>query len=484
MSAEHKSRWRHPMFVDLTDRPVIVIGGGAVAERKIEGLIDAGARLTVVSPEVTALIARWAHAGRLTLEQRRYVSGDLRGFRLAYAATSDPDVNHAVQAEARAEGTWLNAIDQPDLCDFITPAIVRRGNLTIAVSTNGRCPALSRQIREELEQQFGPEYADAVEQLGELRDRARTESGTTTGLDAQVAGVLARLRTRGPSLNSTAGKGPGPDSGLATGGKVYLVGAGPGDPELLTVKGRRLLECADTVVYDALVDPRLLDLCRPATVRLYVGKRDRRHTRPQSEINGLLIDAARAGHIVVRLKGGDPFIFGRGGEEAEALHQAGIAYEIVPGVSAGVAVPAYAGIPLTHRDFTSELVFLTGHECVTNPSPVDWTHYAKSSATLVIFMGLHNLGPIARQLLENGRDARCPVAIIENGTTDTQRTIVAPLASIADAAIAADIQPPALIVIGEVVGLRDKLGWFERTIAAPSGVKESPSCEQHLRRPS
>jgi uroporphyrin-III C-methyltransferase/precorrin-2 dehydrogenase/sirohydrochlorin ferrochelatase len=460
MSAEHQPGWLHPIFVDLSGHPVIVIGGGTVAERKIETLIEAGARLTVVSPEVTGLIARLADARRLTLERRQYVSGDLRGFRLAYAATSDPDVNRAVRVEARIEGVWLNAIDQPDLCDFITPAIVRRGNLTIAVSTNGRCPALSRRIREDLEREFGPEYADAVQQLGELRDRARADTGTTAGLDAKVAEVLARLEKKG------------------SGGKVYLVGAGPGDPELLTVKGRRLLECADTVIYDALVDPRLLDLCRPMTARLYVGKRDRRHTRPQSEINTLLIDAARAGQIVVRLKGGDPFIFGRGGEEAEALHQAGIAYEIVPGVSAGVAVPAYAGIPLTHRDFTSELVFLTGHECVTNPSPVDWTHYAKSSATLVIFMGLHNLGPITRQLLEHGRDAHCPVAIIENGTTDTQRTIVAPLANIADEAIAADIQPPALIVIGEVVGLRDKLSWFERTIATPSNVKESPSCGQ------
>lgn len=437
-----------------------MIGGGTVAERKIETLIEAGALLTVVSPDVTALIARWAQADRLTLERRQYRAGDLYGFRLAYAATSDADVNRAVREEARVEGTWLNAIDQPDLCDFITPAIVRRGDLTIAISTNGRCPALSRRIREDLERQFGPEYAEAVRQLGELRDRARAEAGTTAGLDARVAEVLAHLRRSGGTTQG-AEKESDPISGCAAGGTVYLVGAGPGDPELLTLKGRRLLECADTVVYDALVDPRLLDLCRPTTTRLYVGKRDRRHTRPQSEINSLLIDAARAGQVVVRLKGGDPFIFGRGGEEAEALHQAGIAYEIVPGVSAGVAVPAYAGIPLTHRDFTSELVFLTGHECVTNPSPVDWTHYAKSSATLVIFMGLHNLEPIARQLLENGRDAQCPVAIIENGTTPAQRTIVAPLANIAAAAAAADIQPPALIVIGEVVGLLDRLEWFE-----------------------
>ena len=258
---------------------------------------------------------------------------------------------------------------------------------------------------------------------------------------------------------------------------MYLVGAGPGDPELLTVKGRRLLECADTVVYDALVDPRLLDLCRPHTTRLFVGKRDGRHTRPQAEINALLIEEAQAGRTVVRLKGGDPFIFGRGGEEAEALHQARVRFEVVPGVSAGVAVPAYAGIPLTHRDFTSELVFLTGHECVTNPSPIDWSRYAKTPASLVIFMGLHNLRPIADALIGHGRDPQCPVAIIENGTTTAQRTIVAPLAEIADRAVAAGMEPPALIVIGEVVGLRDRINWFESAAAPATRGPEALSSE-------
>jgi uroporphyrinogen III methyltransferase/synthase len=235
----------------------------------------------------------------------------------------------------------------------------------------------------------------------------------------------------------------------------------------LTVKGRRVLERADTVVYDALVDPHLLDLCRPDAARLFVGKRDRRHTRPQAEINALLIDEARAGRTVVRLKGGDPFIFGRGGEEAEALGEAGVAYEVVPGVSAGVAVPAYAGIPLTHRDFTSEVVFLTGHACATSPSPVDWARHAASSASLVIFMGLHNLAAIANQLLDHGRAPTCPVAVIENGTTDAQRTIVGPLDQIAGQAASAGIRPPALIVVGEVVTLRDKLNWFE-SAADPS----------------
>jgi uroporphyrin-III C-methyltransferase / precorrin-2 dehydrogenase / sirohydrochlorin ferrochelatase len=448
MTKEPRGAWLHPIFIDLTGQPVVVIGGGSVAERKIGILAESGARVTVVSPEVTDLVARWSEAGRIAVERRVYRAGDLRGARLAYAATSDTQVNQAVREEARSEGIWLNVIDQPDLCDFITPALVRRGDLTIAVSTNGRCPALSKQIREELERRYGPEYAATVERLGELRDRARAARESPAPVDAP----------RAPAVDASEAKASRPPAG-----KVYLVGAGPGDPELLTVKGRRLLECADTVVYDALVDPRLLDLCQPSAARLYVGKRDNRHSLPQAEISSLLIDEALAGLTVVRLKGGDPFIFGRGGEEAEALREAGIDYEVVPGVSAGVAVPAYSGIPLTHRDFTSELVFLTGHECTGSPAPVNWARYADSTASLVIFMGLHNLGPIVRALVEHGRDPQCPVAVIANGTTDAQRTVVAPLATIVEAVEAAGIRPPALIVVGEVVSLRDKLNWFERS---------------------
>jgi uroporphyrin-III C-methyltransferase/precorrin-2 dehydrogenase/sirohydrochlorin ferrochelatase len=465
MSADDRRSWPHPIFLDLSGEPVVVIGGGAVAERKIESLIAAGARVTVVSPEVTDLIATLAAAGSLTLRTRPYRRGDLAGCRLAYAATSASDVNQAVRDEARAEGVWLNAVDKPALCDFITPATVRRGDLTLAVSTNGRCPALAKQIREDLERAYGPEYADTLEKLGELRDRAKAGSGLTADVDAAVAEVLAALSSTSPSPRGAAA------TPRATQGKAYLVGAGPGDPELLTIKGRRLLACADTVVYDALVDPRLLELCPPSATRLYVGKRSGCHSRSQDEINALLVNEATAGRVVVRLKGGDPFIFGRGGEEAEALVQAGIAYEVVPGVTAGIAVPAYAGIPLTHRGVTGEVVFLTGHESETTQSPVDWTRYAHSSATLVIFMGLDNLGAIATRLLDLGRDAECPVAVIENGTTHTQRTIVAPLAAIAGEAAAAGLQPPALIVVGEVVRLRDTLRWFEQTREAGPAVE-------------
>jgi uroporphyrin-III C-methyltransferase / precorrin-2 dehydrogenase / sirohydrochlorin ferrochelatase len=427
MTTDARRSWPHPIFMDLGGQPVVVIGGGKVAERKIETLLEAGARITVVSPEATDLIARRAAEGRIGLSLRPYRTGDLQGCRLAYAATSDPEVNQAVRREAADSGIWLNAVDLPDLCDFITPAIVRRGDLTIAVSTNGRCPALAREIREEIERQYGPEYAEEVERRGRLRDREKAGTGAVAAAAAPEAGT------------------------------VYLVGAGPGDPELLTLKGRRLLAHADTVVYDALVDPTLLDLCPPSAARVYAGKRAGCHSKSQDEINGILIDAARSGHVVVRLKGGDPFMFGRGGEEAGALVAAGVRFEVVPGVSSGIAVPARAGIPLTHRGITGEVVFLSGHDSPTNPSPVDWARYAASTATLVIFMGLDNLAAIARQLLDHGRSADCPVAVIAHGTTAAQQVIVAPLPEIAETVAKAGMQAPALVVVGEVVGLRDRL---------------------------
>ncbi|RPJ74428.1 MAG: uroporphyrinogen-III C-methyltransferase [Acidobacteria bacterium] len=438
--------WGFPIFVNLQGVPVVVIGAGAVAERKVSALLEAGARVTVVAPDATPAIDSWAADGRLALKRRRYEAGDLRGARLAYAATGDDEVNRGVRLEALREGAWLNAVDQPDLCDFISPAVVRRGDLTLAISTNGRAPGLAKRIREQLEGHFHEEYGAVVEQAAAERDRLRAGPSATAG--GASADPATAVEGAGSSLPAAGRQG-----------RVFLVGAGPGDIDLITVKGLKLLQAADVVVYDALVDKRVLECCRRGACLHYVGKRDKRHTKPQAEINELLIQEARAGRLVVRLKGGDPFIFGRGGEEAEALAAAGVAFEVVPGVSAGIGVPAYAGIPLTHRDFTSELVFVTGHECGNGRQPVDWKRYAAGSASIVIFMGLHSLPEVARQLLAHGRDPECPVAVIENGTTAEQRTLVAPLARVAEQVSAAGVQPPALVVIGEVVRLRDKIAW-------------------------
>jgi uroporphyrin-III C-methyltransferase/precorrin-2 dehydrogenase/sirohydrochlorin ferrochelatase len=439
------ARWSHPIFVKLQGLRVVVVGGGGVAERKVRALLEAGASVTVVSPQVSAQIEAWSQDGRLRVERRPYEAGDLAGARLAYAATSDAAVNAAVRAEASGRGVWLNVVDVPDSCDFITPAVVRRGHLTIAVSTDGTAPGLARSIRQKLEVQFGPGCEAAVSEIGELRAAAIAE-GRDPSSDTRLAGAVDRLGSNGAP---------------APAGKVWLVGAGPGDAGLITVKGLDLLRRADTVLYDALVDRELLGHCKPGARLVFVGKREKHHSFPQDEINQMLVEEARAGKAVVRLKGGDPFVFGRGGEEADVLVDAGIPFEVVPGVSAGVGVPAYAGIPLTHRGYTSELVFLTGHQCGSKPSPVDWSHYGDSRATLVIFMGTGNLREIAGELLTHGRAASCPVAVIENGATTRQRTITAPLHRIWDEAEAAGITAPALVVVGDVVALREKLAWYD-----------------------
>jgi len=459
MNANPHRRWPHPIFLDLDGQRVVVVGGGAVAERKIEPLIESGARVVVVSPDITDRIAALAERGLIEVQRRAYAKGDLSGCRLAYAATSDPDVSRAVRSEATEAGIWLNAVDQPALCDFITPACVRRGPLTLAVSTNGRCPELARRIRLELERTYGPEYAALVDEMGKARDRAKEDAGLASeeGRTPDEPGGGTGSESSQPWLECER---PSPVPGT-----VYLVGAGPGEPDLLTLRGRRCLESANMVVYDALVDLRLLDLCRPSALRFFVGKRSGCHACSQEEINGLLIAAAKAGHSVVRLKGGDPFLFGRGGEEAEALADAGVGFEVVPGVSAGIAVPAYAGIPLTQRGVTGEVVFVTGHDSSSSPSSVDWARYADSPATLVVFMGLDNLAAIARRLLAHGRDESCPVAVIARGTTREQQTVVGTLVDIAVRVAEARITAPALLVVGDVVGLRDKLNWFEGRLA-------------------
>jgi uroporphyrinogen III methyltransferase/synthase len=253
----------------------------------------------------------------------------------------------------------------------------------------------------------------------------------------------------------------GGDGSSAAAGTVYLVGAGPGDPRLLTLRGLELLRDADTVVFDALVDRALLGHCKNGVRLFLAGQRDDPHVLAQDAVNRLIVEEAQAGRTVVRLKGGDPFVFGRGGEEAEVLAAAGVRFEVVPGVSAGTAVPACAGIPATHRGYTSELVFLTGQQCESKPTPVNWSLYGNSTATLVIFMGVASLAEVAGELLVHGRPPSCPAAVIENGSTTAQRTITAPLSRIADEAAAARIQPPAIVVIGEVVGLRERMAWFK-----------------------
>ncbi len=481
----------YPVFLDLRGRRAVVIGGGAVAEQKVLGLLSAGAHITVVSPETTPRLAELAAAGGIDLRRRPYRSGDLAGAWLAIAGTDDCAANAQVWAEAEREGVLLNAVDDVDHCSFIAPAIHREGDITVAVSTSGKSPALAARLRQRVARLVGPAEARLCELLGEMRPElaARvTDPHVRTALwyrivDSDVIEVVRRGDDDGarrrinelveqPPEFPRLKPGPGttlplravPDrahpSGWGQGeaGVVNLIGAGPGDPGLITAKGLEILRSADVVVYDRLVAPALVAEAPPGAERVFVGKHPHGGGADlaQDEINALLVERARRGLTVVRLKGGDPFVLGRGAEECEALHAAGVPFQVVPGVTSAVAVPAAAGIPVTHRRLASAFAVVTGHEC-DGVSHVDWEALARVP-TLVVLMGLSALPEITARLLEHSADPDTPAAAIASGTLPAQRVVVATLATLAERVAEEGLEAPVTVVIGDVVQVRELLG--------------------------
>ena len=445
----------YPAFLDLRGRRVVVVGGGAVAEQKVRGLLAAGARVTVVSPETTPGLSDFGAQASVEIRRRPYRAGDLSGARLAIAATDDRGANAAIWAEAEQQGVLLNAVDDVDHCSFIAPAIHREGDITVAVSTGGKSPALAARLRDRIGRLIGRAEARLCELLGELRPdlaervpdaRARTALWyrivDSDAIEFIRRGDTAGARRRVQEL--AAGR-----SGDGATGVVYLVGAGPGDPGLITTKGLELLRCADVVVYDRLVSAALVAEGPPSAERVSVGKYPHGTGVDQPDINALLVDRARHGRTVVRLKGGDPFVFGRGAEECEALCAAGVPFRIVPGVTAATAVPAAAGIPVTHRRLASAFAVVTGHEC-DGPSDLDWEALARMP-TLVVLMGLRALPEIAHKLIAHGARSDAPAAVIASGTLRAQRVVVGTLATIAGLAAQAGLEPPATVVVGKVV---------------------------------
>ena len=477
----------YPVFLNLRGRRAVVIGGGAVAEQKVVGLLSAGAYVTVVSPETTPRLAELAAAGGIDLRRRPYRTGDLAGAWLVIAGTDDRAANAQVWAEAEREGVLLNAVDDLDHCSFIAPAIHREGDITVAVSTAGKSPALAARLRQRVARLIGPAEARLCELLGELRPevaarvpdaRARTtvwyrivdsdviefvRRGDAEGARRRIDDLVHEVEPHESRLKprlGTARKRGRAASSLADGppGVVYLVGAGPGDPGLITAKGLEIVRSADVVVYDRLVAPSLVSQAPPEAERVFVGKRPHGGGADliQDEINALLIDRARRGRTVVRLKGGDPFVFGRGAEEGEAMHAAGVPFQVVPGVTSAIAVPAAAGIPVTHRRLASAFAVVTGHEC-DGASNLDWEALARVP-TLVVLMGLSALPEITANLLAHGADPDTPAAAIASGTLPAQRTVVATLTTLATRVAEEGLEPPATVVIGEVVRVRELLG--------------------------
>src|SRR6059058_3331598 len=442
----------YPVFLDLRGRRAVVIGGGAVAEQKVHGLVGAGAHVTVVSTDVTPALGALARRNAIEHKRRPYRRGDLKGAWLAIAATDDRGTNGAVWAEAEQLGVPLNAVDDLEHCSFIAPAVHREGDITVAVSTAGKSPALAVRLRQRIARLVGRAEARLCELLGELRPGLAERVPDTPArtalwyriVDSDVIDFVRRGDIDGARGRIAELVGPHPlsPSPFGRGGTVYLVGAGPGDPGLITAKGLELLRSADVVVYDRLVSPALLAQAPAEAERILRGT-------DQQDVNALLIDRAREGLNVVRLKGGDPFVFGRGAEECEALAAAGVSYEVIPGVTSAVAVPAAAGIPVTHRRVASGFAVVAGHEC-DGRSDLDWEALSRMP-TLVVLMGLAALPDVVARLRAQGAPADAPVAVIASGTLPDQRRVVGTLDDIAELVAAAGLEPPATIVIGEVV---------------------------------
>ncbi len=454
-----------PLFHDLKGRLVLVVGGGEVALRKARLLADAGACLRVVAPSIDqSLVALVADSGGES-RARNYMADDLHGCVLVIAATDSEPTNAQVSADARTIGIPVNVVDAPELCSVIFPAIVDRSPLMIAVSSGGDAPVLARLMRARIETWIPAAYG----QLAGLarRYRARVKARFANVQQRRIfweevfQGPIAEQALSGRQAQAEQlleEKLAGAREHLL--GEVYLVGAGPGDPDLLTFRALRLMQQADVVLYDRLVAPAILELCRRDADRIYVGKQRANHALPQEQINQQLVALAKQGKRVLRLKGGDPFIFGRGGEEIEELAANGVPFQVVPGITAASGCAAYAGIPLTHRDHAQSVRFVTGH-LKDGSCDLPWAELAAPAQTLVFYMGLVGLPVICEQLIAHGRAASTPAALVQQGTTRNQRVFAATLADLPGRVATEQVQAPTLLIVGEVVQLREKLAWFE-----------------------
>jgi uroporphyrin-III C-methyltransferase/precorrin-2 dehydrogenase/sirohydrochlorin ferrochelatase len=461
-----------PVFFDLAGQKVLIVGGGEVALRKISLLERTGALITVVAPQVAPELMKRAAAGKLKLAIREFVPEDLDGARLVIVATSRRAVNRWIAKLSESRNVPVNVVDDREASRFIVPAIIDRDPVLVAVSTGGTSPVLARRLRERLEALIPKRIGELASWLKTLRGATRLRLRDTDErrrfFEAVVDGPAARRFIEGDSQGAEriaqrllARTSTAPRAA----GEVILVGAGPGDPELLTLKALRALQDADVILHDRLVSDAVLDLARRDAVRICVGKSAGKVGSTQEEINALLIEHATRGRRVVRLKGGDPFVFGRGGEELQALAAARISFSVVPGITAALGAAAYAGIPLTHRDYAHGVIFVTGHAHGDVQEP-DWRRLAMPGVTAVFYMGLARLDHMVEKLLEHGAPGSRPAAIIAHGTTVNQRVITATLATIRDVASVAKLESPALLVVGDVVALQSSLSWFNAEAAA------------------
>lgn len=456
-----------PVFLNLKGRRCLVVGGGEVAANKLQGLLEAEAEAVLVAPEATAEIAALEEQGRISRQAREFIPEDLAGCALVIAATDDEQTNRRVAEAATARNIPVNVVDNPQLCGFIMPSVVDRRPVQVAVSTGGASPVLARLLRARLETLIPAAYGRLATLLRDFRERVKARIPQATerrrfwediaqgpvaemvfaGQDEAAARALEQALETSPATEG---------AGANKTGEVYLVGGGPGDPDLLTFRALRLMQQADVVLYDRLVAPAIVALTRKDARKIYVGKERDSHTVPQAELNALLVRLAKEGKRVLRLKGGDPFIFGRGGEEIEELAAAGIPFQVAPGITAASGCAAAAGIPLTHRDYAQSCVFVTGH-LKDGKLDFNWRTLTQPKQTIAVYMGVKGVDALRRGLLEHGMAADTPAAIVQQGTMPEQKTYAGTVGTLTEIVSRNDIKPPSMIIIGEVARLHEKL---------------------------
>jgi len=483
-----------PLFFKLEDRKVLIVGGGEVALRKADLLSRAGACITILAPDISHELQALLTDSKHEFIYKNYNKAYMSGARVIIAATDDETLNHQIHADATELNIPVNVVDTPHLCDFIFPAIIDRNPIVIGISSNGKAPVLARLLRARLETLIPQGYGKLAKLAGEFRSEVKAKIPTLTGRrqfwERAFEGPVSQLMFAGNETEATAQLKADLDSTAAAiskksdnasavkesdtitetlsdesekelpaVGEVYIVGAGPGDPELLTFKALRLMQQADVVFYDALVSPQVLDLCRRDADKVFVGKKRSNHTVAQLGINELLVNHAKQGRRVVRLKGGDPFIFGRGGEEIESLRAHNVPYQVVPGITAANAAASYAGIPLTHRDHSQSVRFVTGFLKAGAPNS-NFKSFLNIDETVVFYMGLHSLARLTEGLVDAGRSSETPIAIVSNASMPNQQVLTGTLATIVAKQEQAQLPTPALLIMGDVVSLHHDLAWY------------------------
>jgi len=456
-----------PIFYDLSVRPCLVVGAGEIAARKVRQLRKAEASVTVIAPDICDELQGLVDDKEIQYIAERFSEEILHDKMLVVAATNDEKVNRQVSELAKAKNIPVNVVDNPDLCSFIMPSIVDRDPVQIAISTGGASPVLARLLRARLETLIPASYGRLAQLIGKFRKHVRQRYPKMRERrrfwEHILQGPVAEMMYAGQdkaALNALEKTLEEEVPVFDKAGEVYLVGAGPGDPDLLTFRALRLMQQAEVVLYDRLVAPAIVDLCRKDAERIYVGKKRDQHTLPQTDINQLLVDLAKQGKRVLRLKGGDPFIFGRGGEEIDLLSAENIPFQVIPGITAASGCASYAGIPLTHRDYAHTCVFITGH-LKDGSMDLNWDTLIQPRQTIAVYMGVVGLEVLCRELIARGMSATMPAALIQQGTTHKQKVYISDLASLPDIPKQHDIKPPTMIIIGEVVKLHENLSWFD-----------------------